>query len=63
MPAYPENLVVRFVDDPGPSLNNAASDVDIRVEMKFSKIVERNREPLKRVVQTRKGTLGFFPPF
>lgn len=59
----PENLVVRLVDDPSPPLNDAASDVDVRVEMKFSKIVERNREPLKRVVQARKGTLGFLPPF
>jgi len=62
-PAYPENLVVRFIDDPSPSLNNAASNVDIRVEMKFSKIMERNREILKRIIKLWKDTLGFLPPF
>lgn len=62
-PAYPEDLIVRFVDDPSSPFNNAATDVDIRVEMKSSKIMERNREPLKRVIQAWKGTFGFLPSF
>jgi len=48
--AYPKNLVMRFVDNPGSPLNNAASDIDIRVEMIFFKEMERNREPLKRII-------------
>jgi len=48
--AYPKNLIMRFVDNPGPPFNDAASDIDVRIETIFFKKMECKREPLKRII-------------
>lgn len=60
--SYPKYLIVHLLNDLVSSVHSEIS-VNVRIQTKSSEMMERDGEPLERIVKMRKRTISFFPFF